>query len=45
MKLHILFYKYFQTKSLDLKLINNLKLIQNTIKMLKFSHMKDNILK
>jgi hypothetical protein len=46
MKLHLLFYKYFQSKSLDVKFINNIKYIHNRIKKLKTNnYIKDNISK
>ena len=45
MKLHLLFYKYFQSKSLDVKLINNIKYIHGIVKKLKTYYIKDGILK
>ncbi len=41
MKLHLLFHKYFQPKSLDEKFINNLKLMHKNIKCIKMLFIKD----
>ena len=43
MKLHILFYKYFQSKPLDVKFINNIKLMHNRVKRIRVNYIKDKI--